>query len=206
MISIDTKILHGSGTPPKSLAIGTTVLLTLTTDMAGLVEWELIAIPPRAVLALNGASSKTMRVGPLPSVGVYQIRAWVNRGLWNQRSRTVSLSVPAVPSPLPTPPDPLFATGGAIRNFSFELPGINPGEADEWATKDDANLLATDGGISRGRIIPTNFVVPSGIFAMCLGDDNNAVAAFAIGQEFSISQPVDFTNGNALKVNVKFSK
>lgn len=206
MVNITAYLLSGTGTVPKQVSKDAVVLLILNSDITGTYDWEFVGKPPAANVVIQAPTSKATKIGPFNSYGVYQVRGWVNRGAWNQQSRTVSIGVPQSIGPLPTPPEPLFATGGEIRNFSFELPGVHPGEADEWDTRDDADILSTWGGITRGRIIPTNFVVPSGLYAMCLGDDLHKTHSFLIGQIFAVSQEVDFTNANILKVHVKFEK
>lgn len=206
MIIVNTSIAQGGGTLPKDLDLNSIILLDGSTNEGNAFEWEMVSKPENSMAIIQSPITATTKVGPLDLVGVYQLRLWVNRNMYGQSSKTVTLNVPDVVSPLPLPGDPLFDTGGRIRNFSFELPGPLAGLAAWWSLRDDANILdSAQAGVSRGRCTPTNFAAPSGDYAMVLGDDAGDEADFSTGEEFSVSQDVDFTNMNILELQLKFT-
>jgi len=198
-----SSIISGTGKAPKNIGVLAKVLLSAPDITVQAYEWDLLSAPENSNAVLSDPTISTPTI-ILDKIGVYLIRLIANRYEQTMKTSTIALNVPGGISPMP--PDPLFATGGRIRNFSFELPGIFPGWAHNWITRDDANVLSNGAGITRGRIIPANFNVNSGYYAMCLGDDDALPQYFRVGDIFSISQEVDFTDMHVLKFQFKFRK
>lgn len=176
----------------------------MVSDLVGVYEWELLLAPKDSNAYLTIINQQSTKIGPLDKVGAYQIRAWINRGLTSQQSRVLVLSVPKTQTKYsPAAPNFDFPTTQRVRNANFELPGVLPGYALYWDIVDDANILSSGGGVTRGRIISPNFVATQ-IFCACLGDDQNVYARLLPGEIFSISQDVDFTGMKNLICNIKF--
>jgi len=169
-------------------------------------EWEIVSKPKTSKAVIQSHMTSISIVGPLDVVGVYCIRLWINHNEYNQKNKTISLNVPGKISLAPFPDDPLFDSGGRVRNFSFELPGILAGYPANWDVVDDAGLLnSIRAGLTRGRCIPNKFSTVSGKYVMVLGDDEEFTDnEMAVGDEFSIVQEIDFTNMNILEVTLKF--
>jgi len=202
--AITATLVRGSGTAPKNITVGSYILLQGIPLSGSLYAWELISSPSANNTILDNPSGPYTRVGPLDKEGVYLVYFYRNPGTSDQRIYTIALNVPGTISPVPSASDPLFDSGGRVRNFSFELPGIILGTAADWATEDDAGLLVVGGGVVRGRITPANFTVTSGRYAMCLGDDIGNTGDINVGDEFSISQELDFTDVNTLSLQIKY--
>jgi len=206
VISISTQLLHGSGTLPE-VSLGSIVGLSTEIASGSLVFWNLASKPDGSLAYLHSPSQASTRLQNLDICGVYLVELWVDFGTPQQQFRTTTVVVPPSVSPLPPPPEPLYDTGGRVRNFSFELAGVVPGEALYWDTLDVADLLAHYAGISRGRITPVNFTVTSGVYVMCLGDDvGNNSDVLASGEVFSVSQVVDLTNVDTLTLQMKYTQ
>lgn len=205
MIAINSKIVEGVGTPPKEVGINSWIFLDASSNSGSTFEWDIVSCPESSSPVLTSPVTSTTKFGRLDKVGVYQLRLWINRNMYGQRSKTISLNVPGEISPQPLPNDPTFYKGGAVRNGNFELQGILPGWALLWTTVDTEGLLDEHAGITRGRCIPTNFT-PTDRYAMCLGDDIGLDDTFDVGGEFSIEQEIDFTNAQQLTLTLKFIK
>ena len=204
-LSFHESIAKGGGTLPKDLDLDSVVLLDASNNDGNAFEWEMLSKPENSLALLQSPILSITRLGPLDVVGVYLVKLWINRNQHNQQTRTLVLNAPAAISPLPLPEDPLFDSGGRVRNFSFELPGPLAGWAAYWTLVDDADILDSPrAGVSRGRCEPTNFQTSSGDHAMVLGDDKSSETPFLIGEEFSVSQEIDFTNMNILEITLKF--
>ena len=203
MLSVTQGFVEGAGTIPTAIDVGSIVSLDASANSATFFEWSLMSAPQESVARLYSPVSSVTQIGPLDKVGVYLFQLYIDRGLSTQKNRILSLSVPAAGA-VAAPPIPEFGSGGSIRNFSFELPGDFPGYAAYWDVVDDANILAAQAGILRGRIVPTNFAPTKGDYAFCLGDDISGEANFYVDNEFSISQEVDFTGVTTLKLDLKF--
>lgn len=205
MVTVATSILSGSGTLPKDLFIGAQVLLDASGTTATSYDWEILSKPETSSAYLT-SPNLVRTVITLDKQGVYQIRLVADREEPSRQTKILSLNSVGSRSTLPVAGEPLFSTGGRVRDFSFELPGALEGWAANWVTTDDADILDTGAGITRGRIIPTNFEVTSGKYAMCLGDDIGNSNFFGIGDIFSVEQDIDFTNMHVLKLQIKFRK
>lgn len=204
MIIINLNLLSGTGSPPKDLGLNSFVSLVMSSDVAGIYEWELLLAPKDSNAYLSIINQQSTKIGPLDKMGAYQIRAWINRGLPSQQYRMISLSVPKTHIKYsPALPNFDSPTGSKVRNANFELPGVLPGYALYWDVVDDASILSSGGGVTRGRIISPNFIATQ-IFCMCLGDDQNVYARLLPGEIFGISQDVDFTNMKNLICGIKF--
>ena len=205
MVTVSTSILSGGGTIPQDLTKGSEILLDASVNTGTAYDWEIISKPENSQAYLTSPSLIRTAI-TLDIRGVYHVRLVVDREEPGMQTKVISLNVPGARSILPAPDVPLFSTGGRIRNFSFELPGALAGWAENWMPEDDANILDNGGGVTRGRIIPTNFTPTSGKFVMCLGDDIGNSNFFGIGDIFSVEQDVDFTDMNVLKLQIKFRK
>lgn len=205
MVLVNMTFVNGSGTLPKDVSVGSIVDLDASPNNASTYEWEFLSLPPASKAFIYTPIQAKTKIGPLDTPGVYHLRLCINRNI-KLRTKTITLSVPGDSGSIVTPPEPLFDTGGRVRNFSFELPGIFEGEAAYWDTIDDAPTLIAQAGTLRGRIAPANFNTTSGIYAFCLGDDLLSKCNFKIGEEFSISQDIDFTGMNILKFSIKYDK
>jgi hypothetical protein len=208
VVNITSSILVGSGTLPKSVSRNAHLLLDASTSInARSYEWELVNKPNNAGPVIISPISSITRFGPLDEYGVYQIRCWINKHGQGEKSKHLTVSVPAVISSTPTASTPNYArpTPG-ILNGSFEI-GIFglPGWALYWNIVDDANILDSGGGATRGRCIPTNFTT-DGTYAMTLGDDLGSSTNLRVGDEFSVYQDVDLTNRRTLKIKLKLNK
>lgn len=204
MISVTQYVVSGSGEIPNSLEIGDTIGLDASGNSGTFFEWELVSKPKDSNAVLSSPISSVTQLGPVDAIGVYLTKLIIDRGLPTEAYRLLSFSVPAENIVFPDAPE--FGQGGNVRNFSFELPGSYAGYAAHWAVLDESNILSAQAGILRGRIIPTNFNPTHGDYAFCLGDDIGSIASFYIGDEFSISQNVDFTFTSTLKIDIKFRK
>ena len=204
MANISASLMSGTGTPPKDIGAGSFVLLRSLVDTADMYTWELVSTPEASTARLENPIGSFTRLGPLSDSGVYLVYLYTNIGMYDQKLYTIALNVPGVISPRTLPDSPLFDTGGRVRNFSFELPGVSTGKAANWVTVDDANLLGTWGGTRSGRIVPIDFTVISGMYAMCLGDELADTSTFLVDDTFSVSQDVDFTGINTLSIQIKY--
>lgn len=205
MLSISSSIVEGSGTLPKDVNRGSTVLLGATGASASTYEWELLSAPKTARAVLRSPVSQQTTLGPLGAYGVYVVRLWADRNRSSQSSAVLSLNVPATQTGVVAPALTYNFTG-RIRNGDFELPGASAGEAAFWDVLDEENVLSVDGGETRGRIIPDDFTPSSGQYVFCLGDEDNATFSFRPNRIFSISQDVDFTGMSTLKLKFRFKK
>lgn len=204
MLKITPSIVSGSGTLPKDISLGTSIVLTLN-ESAITYFWELLSYPKESSVVLKSPAADHTIVGPLDTYGVYAVRVWLDKGLSTQKSKIISLHVPKTSTGV-VALQPTENITGRVRNGDFELPGLSPGTAAFWNVTDDANILSSRAGTYRGRIKPSGFSPASGEYAMCLGDDNNNLEFFDVGKEFKISQQVDFTGVNVLKFKMKFRK
>jgi len=206
VISISSQLLSGSGTLPE-VSLNAVVGLSIEIAAGSAVFWNLASKPDGSLAYLHSPSQASSRLQNLDKYGVYLVELWINLGTPQQQFRTTTVVVPPPASPLPPPPEPLYDTGGRVRNFSFELAGVVSGEALYWDTLDVADLLAHYAGVSRGRIEPVDFTTTSGVYAMCLGDDvGNNSDILATGQVFSVSQVVDLTNVDTLTLQMKYTQ
>lgn len=203
MLNISANVIRGSGTAPKNVGLGDVVLLDATSNDGTTFEWDILSRPNGSNVMVDAPMGRAVRLGPIDVYGVYLAKLIVDRDLPRPQTKLVSITVPQSISPN-YPPEPLFTQGGSIRNFAFSLPGTNAGEALYWETVDENNILEIQGGITRGLIIPQNFVPPVGTHAMCLGDDQQIHAFFGIDTEFSITQEVDFSRATVLTIEIKF--
>jgi hypothetical protein len=204
MITITTTLVEGDGTVPKNVGIDAVVMFNASTNTGNSFEWEIVSKPENSNAVLTSPQTSITRLGPLDYKGVYHVRLWINKNAADQKSRMISVSVPSIVSPLPAPSAPLFeAGGGRVRNWSFELPGVLPGYASDWLINDEAGILASQGGVTRGRSIPTNFTPTSGRYAMVIGDDLCLDDTFPVGAKFEVSQEVDLTNINQLELDAR---
>jgi hypothetical protein len=207
VITIIAERLNGTGTPPNELGIGSYVYLTAIPDRTIYAYfWEFVSIPSSSTCFIYSPTGVSTKVGPFDVTGTYQIKLSAYTDSVTYKSRTYSLCVVASANPA-MPPDPQFqAAGGPIRNFSFSVPGDLPGYAYGWDVEDTAGVLSgASAGVSRGRIIPLTFVPTYGTYVFCLGDEYNATATFAVGDVFSISQVIDFTDIDKLTINLKIT-
>jgi len=199
---ISVSLAQGSGSPPKNINKGSTCILDASDYNGDSFLWECASSPPNAKPVFSDINQQITRFGPLNEYGVYCIYFWVDKDTVNQKLVSVSLHVPesnlGVVSSFPS-----YKKGSPIRNPSFELPGILPGYAFAWDLVDDAGIINNNGGIFRGRCMPINF--SSDGYAMVLGDDTQASETFDVGDEFSISQEVDFTDIKMLTLTLKLS-
>jgi hypothetical protein len=202
VIAIIPTLVSGDGTVPKDIGRGAYVLLTSSVE-GSTYEWDTLSSPAGNAAVVQYPVSRATRVGPLNTWGVYVYSLTVNRNEPNSQFTTIALNVPETVGHA-IAPDPLFDTVPRVRNFSFEIGGASPGYADGWTIVDDANLLASGGGTTRGRIEPTGFTVTSGRFCFCLGDDTAATYTLSAGQVFSIAQTIDLTGVSTLTVEIKF--
>jgi len=198
---IRTSIVFGSGVLPKNVGVGSTILFDAS-DFSGDLFWELISKPQDSDVTLTNLKGAIARLVNL-SYGSYVVRLHIDIGTENYKSSIATVSVPKARGALPIPSEPSYGVGGRVRNFNFELPGILPGYAAMWDIIDDADVLDSNAGVSRGRIEPVNFSPVDGKHAFCLGDDLGVPADFLSSQIFSASQDVDFTNVNHLRLNLK---
>jgi hypothetical protein len=205
VIRIDPYIVEGGGTLNKGLTVDSVVLFDASLNEGSNFQWEILSKPEDSMALIQAPIETRTRFGPLDQVGVYQVRLWIDRETDNQRSKTVTISVPGTVSPVPLPGEPLFeAGGGRVRNWSFELPGLYPGRADGWQINDEAGILNSQAGITRGRCIPTNFNPESGQYAMVLGDDICLDDGFPVDAKFEVSQVVDLTSIQNLEFDSRF--
>ena len=205
-LTILPTLLDGSGIVPKNVRIGDIVQFQATGVETTSHFWELLSKPNGSGAYITQPDKSLVKLVSIDKNGTYQARVWTDRTTYKEKSSIISISVPNVNNPLPNPPEPLYDTGGRVLNFSFELEGVLPGYAFNWETVDDADILNDYGGISRGRIIPTNFDVTSGLFVMCLGDDIGLPHVVRIGQEFGVKQQVDLRGISTMNLQVKFIK
>lgn len=203
MISVSASIAQGSGEVPKNVGLNSILLFDASSNPGTTFDWDLLSKPLESGLMLDVPNARAVRLGPIDKYGVYLVRLVIDRFLYNPQMTTVAINVPESISS-EVAPDPLFDTGGSIRNFSFELPGRYPGTAAYWETVDDNDLLQTYGGISRGLIVPQNFDPTSGEHVFCLGDDQEIPGFFRLNTEFSITQEVNLTNATFLTVDIRF--
>ena len=205
MLKIYSSISEGSGTTPKEIDIDSTVMLY--TDSSGeMFEWEVLSQPEETTSVIVNPVSYKTRFGPLDKNGVYVLQLWVDRNLHTQKTKTIALSVPATIS-VYNPHTLKTEYHGRVKNGGFEIEGIADGLALFWDIIDTAGVLSYPyAGISRGRIEPANFT-PTEQYSMCLGDDQGIDdPAFLVGDEFSISQEIDFTNTKQLTLRFKYTK
>lgn len=204
MIEITPSIAEGSGTLPKGIDINSTITLSVPLSSGSFFEWEIITKPEESssiILVPNSNMTKLV----LDKVGVYSIRAWVDKNAITQKIGTITLNVPGSNFPIPNPPQPDLMISGRVQNGTFELAGVSPGWALYWTISDTENILAYNAGVNRGRIQPANFTVTKGNYAMCLGDDINASYDFKVGGVFEVSQNIDFTGMKRLSLDLKFN-
>ena len=206
MLNITQNFVSGTGTIPKEIEVNSVIALDASSNNGTQFEWDFLSKPEESNARLYAPISAVTRIGPLDRVGSYLFQLWVDRGRPTQRTRSFSLSVPGEKSTAPAPTPPEFGQGGRVRNFSFELEGEYPGYAAYWDVEDSEGVLHSQGGILRGRIVPTNFIPTKGEYVFCLGDDIAGTADFTVGGEFSISQRIDFTGINLLQMDLKFRK
>jgi hypothetical protein len=205
MLSITTTILSGGGTVPKDIDLGSVVQIDASSNSVDTYEWTILSKPNTSAVILEMVSGAATKVGPLDIAGVYVVKLETDKFGDDPQMQIVSLHVPASISPAPTAPDPLFDTGGNVRNYSFELPATQPGYADEWGVSDSAGVLDSEAGVYRGRIIPSDFTVTSGTHVMCLGSDVADTISVSAGETFEVSQEVDLTRLSLLSIQIKFS-
>jgi len=205
MLSISSSIIAGAGTAPKRVTLGATMLLSSNGYAATQYEWEYLSIPRNASTAFKSPVSEQTTFGPLDAYGVYAVRLWADRNRATQKSAILSLNVPQTNTGV-VAPELTYNMTGRVRNGDFELPSYGDGVAAFWEVSDEENVLSVGGGVTRGRIIPTDFVPASGQYVYCLGDENNAVFSFRPNRIFSISQDVDFTGMSILKLKFRFKK
>lgn len=206
MIKITSKVISGEGTAPKEVVIGDTVLLTATTDsnQTHTYEWYIRSAPKDSDAYLTSPVGSSTTKLAVDKVGVYSIRVWVDRQGTRPQTRTISINVPSgAGAGLPLPTEPQVSNTGVIPNGSFEVVGSAPGYAKYWAVQDDASLLSTGAGTSRGRIEPLYFDA-TGDWSMCLGQDGSYTASANVGDIFSVTQNVNFTNVNTLSFIVQY--
>jgi hypothetical protein len=205
MLSLTTTILSGGGTVPKDIDLGSVVQIDASSNSVDTYEWTILSKPTTSAVILEMVSGAATKVGPLDIAGVYVVKLETDKFGDDPQMQIVSLHVPASISPAPTAPDPLFDTGGNVRNYSFELPATQPGYADEWGVSDSAGVLDSEAGVYRGRIIPSDFTVTSGTHVMCLGSDVADTISVSAGETFEVSQEVDLTRLSLLSIQIKFS-
>lgn len=205
MGSIQLTFLEGSGTLPKQVALNSVVLCDASNLNGSTYQWIIESKPEGSSAYFANPTGTTTKLKNIDMTGVYNFYVISNQGAYNQKIAYSAISVPGSISPLPLPEEPIYDTGGRTRNFSFELPGLLPGYPNGWTIRDDADLLSNNAGTQRGRIMPVNFVMHSGKYVMCLGDDLQAAASMLAGQEFSISQDIDLRDITTLKVELKFT-
>lgn len=204
MLTVSMSIVSGTGTLPKDVSIGSVLLLDASNNIGSKFSWSVLSKPDDSMAVLRSPISSSTKFGPLDQVGVYQIKVAVDEGESTYQQKMLAVSVPPSHGVQPIPPQPEFSGGGGlVRNGTFSLPGILPGWAAYWTIIDDADILSEHAGITRGRCIPTNFD-SDGSYVMCLGDDIGLDHTVAKGDEFSVSQTVDFTNATVLRVSIKF--
>lgn len=208
MAAIKLTLLQGAGTVPKHIGLGS-ILLCDASDLSGMTyQWTMVSQPEGSDAYFAAPTLSITRLKNINLNGVYTFSVISDQGAYNAKTLTTSISVPSTVSPLPLPEEPDYIAGGSAartRNFSFELPGFTLGQPHGWTIRDDANLLGQYAGTQRGRILPVNFVMHSGKYVMCLGDDLQTSAAMLAGDEFSISQDVDLRNITTLKIELKFT-
>lgn len=204
MANIQLTMISGSGVLPKQVGLNAIILCDASNLNGNTYQWLLESKPETSTAYFSNPIGATTKLKNIDIEGVYNFYVISDQGAYNQKIVYSAISVPGSISPLPLPEEPLYDTGGRVRNFSFELPGLLPGYADSWTIKDDGNILDNYAGSQRGRIMPINFVMHSGKYVMCLGDDLQAAATLTANQEFSISQDIDFRDISVLKVELKF--
>lgn len=206
MVNVNTSIAEGSGTLPKEISINSSILVDASSNSAESYEWQILAKPENSTAFFTSPTSPISTFGPLDIVGVYQIKLILDSLGIKPKIKILSFSVPGAVSPIPLPNTPDFIPHyGSIENPRFEVAGDQSGWAADWVVLDTIGVLDSGAGSTRGRIIPTNFT-PSGTYCYCLGDDILGSTSTFIdpGEVFEISQEVNFTNANTLKVNLKY--
>lgn len=209
MINVTITKIHGDGSIPNSLRIGSICSLAISTGSVGTYEWEITTRPNGSNVYLSSPFEQTTKIGPFDKLGVYQIKAWFNRYASGTQTKIVAVSVAASPGALP--PEPEINSGGRVNNWSFEVAGSTPGSAKDWTLRDDAGIISgAAAGVTRGRIIPTNFAPTDGIYAFCLGDDLGVDVSKNLpvypGDVLSISQNIDFTRVKTLSIDLRYRK
>lgn len=204
MLNVDINIIAGGGTAPKNVEVGSVIQLDASSNDGDTFEWALLSKPEGSTVLIESISSSSTRLTAIDIAGVYVLRLDVDKFGILPQSTIVSFNAPASISPRPTADDPLFDTGSGVLNFSFELPGPLPGYAAEWDVVDTAGVLASGAGITRGRIIPSNFTVTTGEYAMCLGTDASGRIYPSDGEIFEVSQSVDLTGVALLATQIKY--
>lgn len=205
MLSISTSIVEGSGSLPKSVEKNSTILLGATGEVANNYEWEILSAPKEADVIFRNPVAQQTTFGPLTEYGVYAVRLWADKNRATEKSASISINVPQTSTGV-VAPEVTHNFTGRVRNGDFELPGILDGEAAFWNVTDEENILSVNAGLTRGRIIPTDFEPASGRYVFCLGDESNAIYSFAPDKIFSISQDVDFTGMSILQLKFRFKK
>jgi len=205
-LAINTHIASGDGEVPSKVRIGSTVRFVADGINTSDYWWEIISKPEKSSAYLTNMTSTSTNLVNIDRYGNYGIRLYTDRNTAFQKSRLANILVPNPNNIHVVPPEPLYDSGGRILNFSFELPGLIPGSALMWKIKDDAGLLSNFAGISRGRIVPTNFNITSGRHVMCLGDDVGNTSNYYPDQIFSVSQQVDLTDMRIMTLQIKLIK
>ena len=206
MIDIITTLLTGTGTAPRNLDVGDTVQFQVT-GVSGVEEywWELVVKPEDSLAYLEKPTQSICRLVGLSVRGNYLVKVLTDRDTPRQKQKTAIVSIPSAISPLPLPPEPQYDNGGRVRNFSFRLPGVLPGYPDDWIVEDEEGVLDdSSAGITRGRIIPTNFETDGDSYVMCLGDDLGADVTYGVNGSFSISQDVNLKDVDILNIDIRF--
>ena len=203
MSKVTIQLIKGSGELPKSLEKDSVVLFSSAGIPGSTFEWFITTKPQKSGAVLTSPNGMSTKLISMDEYGVYQVRLKVDE------SKVYHSSV-SIPNPQDVghhqASEPVYDFGNGIKNFSFEIPGILLGTAAEWQTDDDQEVLDENAGITRGRIIATNFITGSGEHSMCLGDDLGIKSNFKKGHDFSVSQNVDFTKALKIKVKIKFIK
>jgi hypothetical protein len=205
-LSIQASIVEGSGELPDQVGRNAIVSLQATGVQANTYTWFLLSKPQNSGAYITDPNSSRTKITNLDTFGNYHVQVWSDKDTFEQKTRTFSILVPNPSNVNVLPPEPLYDSGGRVLNFSFEVEGLLPGEASNWLTNDEANILDSGGGTTRGRIAPTNFNVNSGRFVMCLGDDIGVSGSFEVGQVFEVSQQVDLRGINTLQFQTRFIK
>lgn len=204
MTIINAQIVKGNGTVPKEISKNALIYLDASINVGRAFEWETLSKPETSKAVFASPILSATKFGPLDTYGVYLVKLWINRNQHDQKTKTLALNVPETVSGN-VPATPAFKSGSIIRNRDFDTGSPIPGYAAWWIIEDDAGLLDVYAGDSRGRCIPQNYD-SNGKYVMVLGDDLGRDSPMAVGDVFSVSQEVDFTNINTLTVSLKFIK
>jgi hypothetical protein len=204
MIDITANVVEGTGTSPREIDVDDKLLLSVSSSLGEGFEWIILSKPETSSAFFTAPNANLTRI-VLDEIGVYHIQIVIDREAITQKSQTITLHVPGAASVV-TAPQADFTPTGRVTNGTFQLAGVSAAFPFAWTVTDDANILnSVRAGVSRGRIIPTNFE-SNGLYVMCLGDEDTTLdsSSMAIGDTFEISQNVDFTDMPNLKLTIKF--